>query len=288
MKVALTTWNAEGAGISGRSLFAREYGNSWEVLIDHYMGALWNNQNGLGTEMLMGMLSEAGTPPNPASGTVLTKGTRYNGSINSCTLLDTDYSWYGWSKKAGGKNLRCSLAIMQGLPKTVPAGYPKCTFYAPVDLGALTAKAIDTRPAAGAEFKYSGISFNLNVFLLHLPSGTKQRNLNKSILTALMNHAASYGVPAIIAGDMNIDIGSQTDAQVITELGLGAGWSLLRTHYITQISGGELDWALAYKATSTGANMIGPLMASTGAGRGLGYIAKGISDHAMINYVVDV
>jgi len=287
-RIALTAWNGAGSGISGSSVFTNKYSNTWDVLVGHYMSGLWSNANKDKPYIQMGMLSEAGTPPSTKGGGVYVKDAKVNGKITSSPDLNAEYCWYGWSKAAGGTNLRCSLAIFQGLPKLLPSNYPLCSFYTPVDLAALTGKTLDTRPAAGAKFSVSASKLNLDIYLVHLPSGQKQRKLNFSILRALTSNAASSGTAAIIAGDMNIDIISQTDAQVMAELNLSTtGWRLLRTGYQTQISGGELDWALAYKVTKFKADMIGPLTTSTGAGRGLGYVASGISDHAMVNYVIE-
>ena len=292
MQIAITTWNAEGLGISGNSKLTQNYDNTWEILIDHYTARL-RETDGFreGKYLLMGMLAEAGTPPDPPQAADVASGSLIKATVKK-TNYDYNYCWYGWSK--GTTNLRCSLASMQLYPKPPDSwlsSYPMARFNTPHSLAEVTGKNLDTRPAALSEFYSLARLFSLNVLLVHLPSGKKVRNLNISILKDLMQkqHGFFGVVPSVILGDINIHIKGQTNDQIKTELGIGPGshWDVVRTNYPTQRSEGELDWALCYKCKGQ-AKILGPVTPSVeaGSGKGFGVVAQGISDHAVINYLI--
>ena len=285
MKAILTVWNARGSGVDRIARFSpfSGYGNTWDIMINKYMSAYWNTQVANGSQALLGMLAEAGTPRGKRGGGIFTSESLEVDTINSTNQFRTEYGWYGWSKKKNKINLRCSMAILQNLPEDKPDDYPEIEKYLPLPATRVGGQFVNTRPFFQARFDY--IDFKLSVFLVHLPSGKKNLQLNISLLKSLMNTAETYGIPAIIAGDMNINIRNISYNSLVNDLDLNHNWQILRTGYSTQQSGGELDWALAYKCNNCQAKMIGPLTVSK-TGKGLGIIPKGISDHAIIAYSI--
>lgn len=294
-RINITAWNSQGSGVSVTRGPLANYNDTWEILIDRYISALCQNQAVSSAHYVLGMLTEAGTPPSYTNGARLANGAMLDGTIAS-SAFDVRYRWYGWTKTRNG-NLRCSLAALQGYPKAgTPATYPFCDFLNPISLAAIPGvRSLNTRPAAGSLFlratTTSAVPFNLIVIVVHLPSGDRLRNLNIKILQGLCAHLVSIypHVPIIVLGDMNINIYGLSNDDVMNELNISGAWILLRSGDATQISGGELDWAITY-----GCQPYTPTIEIIGAlklfhdFRGIGYIAQGVSDHAMMNYTLDI
>ncbi|MEM7428022.1 MAG: hypothetical protein AAF441_18165 [Pseudomonadota bacterium] len=279
---SLVAWNAQGFNVRGRSALARSSASTWQVLGSHYMRPLWDDTSDATGPFLLAGLTEAGKPPSfslgPKSKTVK-KATR-RGSFTGSSKFKLNYNWYGWSK--GGKNLRCSLCALQAVPSPAVTGYPTRSVTAKPMANAIRP------PLIGA---YSGAQ-TLIVALVHLNSGASFRSNNFRALSNLANALEAMGRPAIIMGDINIDIGGEATSDVLDDFAAKKGtvtnWDVLRTDASTQISGGELDWALAYNCANTTAMQLGPLSsAATPYGRGLGYVARGVSDHAVVAYTLD-
>lgn len=281
--------------MSGSSVAASSYATVWDLLVGKYFNAISRGGATLDpSHFLLGTLSESGSPPG-ASGAALL----YPNTIDSDPNINAIYEFYGWSKTVGGTPSRCSLGILQAMKKdATPSTYEFCTFGAPpIDLDTVTTLTIGSRPVGYAFFSKM---LNIVIANVHLPSGKSCRSLNIVILQRLTSWLnAQWAVPIILVGDMNIDILGMLDAEVRTELSTLkkpaypattiATWNLLRTGEITQRSGGELDWGLACGCVPA-AQIIGGLIIDedTRTSKGYGYIAQGVSDHAMLGYFVDI
>lgn len=89
--------------------------------------------------------------------------------------------------------------------------------------------------------QFGGIfGVKLTVMIVHLVSGYWIAAQNQmDYLVSITRTMVPQGTPALIVGDLNIDL-------LIHDVDVPSKWSILRTHAATQQSGGELDWGLLY------------------------------------------
>ena len=79
------------------------------------------------------------------------------------------------------------------------------------------------------------------ILLVHFISSQSKAPDELKALVKYSKQFLSEGTPAIIVGDMNIDL-----LKIKQMPKLPANWRILRTNGPTQQSGGELDWALLF------------------------------------------
>lgn len=275
---SLFSWNAQGLGLSGNSNATVNFYDTWDVLASRYMAHIWNANaaiTGISSNgpFVLGGMAEAGDIPM-GGGTIQNNPNKVQFAVNQ--TFSAEYVWCGWGNKSAIS--RCSLNTVEGIPNPIITSYPTQNGFI-VDTGS------SSRPALVSQL--SKLPYFM-LIMLHLDSGQKNSKRNYKALGAMIKYVETYNVPAIVMGDMNINILGLTDQQVMAPLNLTtsqqANWRLLRTNFPTQRKGGELDWGIAYKATASTSRLIGPLAGTTGSGRGLGWIAKGVSDHAILQF----
>lgn len=225
----IIAWNTQGA--------------KWDALWTHYISGYAN------TIPTFGLVTESGWGPWCRSDFVYTKSNiypldsflRYH-DVNCMTAMpgatfcggvnnrNWKAFWVPWQNDVTKQvNTRCSLG---GAVKNAN-GYHINTA-GTFDFGA------SLRPGLVFHVEKAGIH-GLTIILVHLISGYPQgalEELNDAI--GKMAGLVPESTPAIVVGDMNIDL-------LTTTITLPPKWSIARTGVATHQSGSELDWALVYE-----------------------------------------
>jgi hypothetical protein len=263
----LVVWNSQG--------------NKWD--------AFWTNQIGAlvaaNASNVAGFLVEAGWAPWVTPGPVtlnnlydMDSWARWYDSVQAgksaaCTAIKASRRrgsvWIPWmaTPDAFKVNTRCSLGGLWAL-KTLSVLETR-RFVFP------RKKAQKVRrPAIRVQFGGT-FGVKLTVIIVHLVSGywiTAQNQMD--YLVSITGTMVPEGTPALIVGDLNIDLFTHAVA-------VKAPWSILRTHAATQQSGGELDWGLLYDPEGKlGGSTVVQL-------QGFGH-AAGESDHSAIRYSLPI
>lgn len=234
----LTVWNSQG-GAEGNDPFGR-----WNVMWTNWITPRITPQN----DDVLGLTIEAGWAPWIKSDEVSLNqvypldidSTRYNvvtaGTSAFCQGVESSRRrwayWVPWvgNLNAMNTNSRCSMGGLI-LPKfSQLSGTDRFEFPG------------HKRPVIRVQLSRANTT-NMSVFLVHLISGYwKKANDEMADLTSQMSTLIPESTPAVVVGDMNLDL------QTIT-LTLPDKWRILKTGVATQQSGGELDYALLYDPT---------------------------------------
>jgi hypothetical protein len=159
-----------------------------------------------------------------------------------CTGIKANRSrkafWVPWvGNFNAATNSRCSMGAAFLLKRSTMGSNQ--TY---VELPQLKLKDVFRRPAVRFDLKYAGNVW-FTVFLVHLVSGWQAGAQDElDTLAKAVSTIVPQGTPAIIVGDLNINI-RNVATHAIT---VPKGWSVLRSNKRTQRSGGELDFALLY------------------------------------------
>ena len=308
MKISISAWNAQGFGFSKSGGISdwNNFGNTWKVFIGKYMLNVSASEE---INVRLGMLCEAGSP---FSGK--TAGNWMSNTVSEGTQHSVYYAWNGWCKTtdgegdddSGASQLRCSMAAFHLMPANDPSYFWRIEVesvyfnqledYLPE--GSSSLKNIDSRPVLISKLMNTDNDIVLYVLSVHLLSGAAPRNI--TLLKTLMNYIEQVlGKPAIIVGDMNINILAQSGENppkdyyqdVVNALpndDSNEDWKIIYTDVFTHRGTSsekstELDWGLAYGCQAE-ASIIGGL--NNSGKKGISPVPKGVSDHAVLNFLV--
>ena len=255
MKVV--TWNSRG--------------DQWSVFWNHFISP---NLDEMQTEDVIGALVEASWAPwmvpNQGYDVDVSNSSVYefmwregdaqykDGSTNSfCTGIHgaagRSAIWVPWATRwSDTTNSRCSMGAACCL-----VNRQRGSAWRYKNISGLKLQTELWRPAVRIDTTPNGKDVDFSVFFVHLVSGWRAgaRDELFAIFSAIKG-AVPQGNPALLVGDMNIDITGTTTAVVNTAL--PAGWRTLRTGGATQQSGGELDYGFLYDPKGRYANMAAP------------------------------
>lgn len=251
----LIAWNSQGA--------------KWD---DFWTNWLWPAR----ADNVIGVLEEAGWAPWVPNQEVRINNVYWFDSTKvirgNSTLCDGLYDarkpafWIPWAKNLDGikTNSRCSMG-----------GVSLLMNYNVNEVCTLKDEAFELRPTVRVRIA-KGDTPVFTILFVHLISGfPKGATIQLEPLIAHMSQMIPQGTPAIIVGDMNIDLLTQPIAP------LPEKWRMRRTGVATQQSGGELDWGLLYDPN----NQLGATTATV-----LTQFKTGPngSDHSVIGYDIPI
>lgn len=253
----LVVWNSQG--------------KKWDAFWTNYINPL---ATAIRPQDVMGLLVESGWAPWVTPGTV---------KINTLYPLTREQQWY--SIVGARRSVFCQgvLAKRKRYAMWVPwvanlnafKTNTRCSMG-----GVLVSATRNLRTYRSIEFPHhkrpvirmeiarvDDVQFT--VFLVHLISGYPSRAQNElNELADTISASVPEGTPAIVLGDMNIDL-------LKVNLEVPDKWRIISTGVPTQKRGGELDWALLY-------DPLGSLRAAT-ATVVQQYVLNG-SDHSVLRY----
>lgn len=260
-------------------------------------------------EAVLGLLVESGRPPWVVakyglreSGMPCQGGKWYNdrlAELKAATGSKKPYlsmNYWAWANNTDAGNIRCSFGFFYAAPHRTRIESMRMSLPSTLSKAAKKKKAtkapspgikepVTDRPGIKHVF-YDQDAISYVVIQVHLISGNVNRALRQ--LAEFMRYVEAYKVPALIVGDMNINLQNPSDSNKINNLisdhNKGTGvWQIMRSNWSTHtgsMGNSELDWGLAY-AASFAVAQIGTVVPGGPFGPGL---VASTSDHAVLAY----
>lgn len=267
MKIVVIAWNAQGAAITSKSQAAGAYVDTWSFLYHNFMIPIRQQHD---PDIVVACMTEAGEPPDRIKSTTSINTPR----IVSGTLWrdQIPFKWYKW----GNQNFRCSMGSFYVAKQGIWCEHSG-------------ARSQAQRPILTMKFEMLGMMAPIKISYAHLLSGAPAQNISK--LQDFIKKGSRSGHPQLICGDMNIDILDKTTPgsyyDQVQSYAKTYKWYISCAGSPThrgQSSNSELDWGISNHSCQ--ADIIGGVAGS--GTHGLKLITKGISDHAVIGYLLDV